>query len=126
MESTKGRKSKVRIQSYISPNLKEMMEKYSIKNGITVSEITNIALQQFFKMKVAEDNLDFIVSIIENTIHKELDSKLKRLLTLVAKSTKSSLSSQYLQVYLLSYIFRVTDDKEFLQEKLKLADELRI
>lgn len=118
------KKAKTRIQSYISENLKEAMQKYGSKNRLTISEITNIALQQFFKVKTVEDNLDFIVSIIENTIHKELDSKLNRLITLNAKTTKSALSSQYLQTYVLAFLFQETDDREFLKEKLKLADEL--
>ena len=118
------KKAKTRIQSYISENLKEAMQKYGSKNRLTISEITNSALQQFFKVKTVEDNLDFIVSIIENTIHKELDSKLNRLITLNAKTTKSALSSQYLQAYVLAFLFQETDEKEFLKEKLKLADEL--
>lgn len=116
---------KERVQGYVSRSLKESMKKYSAKNdNVSESQIINEALLQFFKIKSAEDNLDFLVSIIENTIHKELDSKLNRIISLNAKSTKSALSSQFLLVYFLSYIFKGKVDKEYLKDKLKLADEM--
>lgn len=115
---------KVRIQSYISPKLKESIDKYCIKNNKNISVVTNEALLSFFKLKPVDDNLDFIVSIIENTIHKELDSKLERLIGLNARTTKASYSSQILLLNFISYIFNKDIDREFLKEQIKKAEAI--
>ena len=68
-------KSKVRIQSYISQSLKETIDKYCIKNNTNISCLTNEALLEYFKLKPIEDNLEFLISIIENS-HVYLLSKI--------------------------------------------------
>lgn len=117
-------KSKVRIQSYISQSLKETIDKYCIKNNTNISCLTNEALLEYFKLKPIEDNLEFLISIIENTVHKEMDSKMNRMIALTAKATKSTFSSQFLLVFVLAYLFSDKNYKEFLKEKLKLAEEI--
>ena len=115
---------KERVQGYVSKDLKETIKKFSAKNKMTESELVTEALNQYFKVKTVNDNLDFIVSIIENTIHKELDSKLNRIISLDVKTTKSALSSQYLQILVLSAFFDRENDRDFIKEKLKLAEQI--
>ena len=115
---------KERVQGYVSTDLKETIKKFSAKNKMTESELVTEALNQYFKVKTVNDNLDFIVSIIENTIHKELDSKLNRIISLDVKATKSALSSQFLQILVLSAFFDRENDREFIKEKLKLAEQI--
>lgn len=115
---------KERVQGYVSTSLKETIKKFSAKNNMTESELVTEALNQYFKVKTVNDNLDFIVSIIENTIHKELDSKLNRIISLDVKATKSALSSQFLQILVLSAFFDRENDREFIKEKLKLAEQI--
>ena len=117
-------KSKVRIQSYISQNLKDTLDKYCIKNNTNISSVTNEALLEYFKLKPIEDNLEFLISIIENTVHKEMDSKMNRIVALTAKTTKSTFSSQFLLIFVLTYIFSTKNETEFIKEKLKLAEEI--
>ena len=115
---------KERVQGYVSKDLKETIKKFSAKNKMTESELVTEALNQYFKVKTVNDNLDFIVSIIENTIHKELDSKLNRIISLDVKTTKSALSSQFLQILVLSAFFDRENDRDFIKEKLKLAEQI--
>ena len=98
-------KSKVRIQSYISQNLKDTLDKYCIKNNTNISSVTNEALLEYFKLKPIEDNLEFLISIIENTVHKEMDSKMNRIVALTAKTNNSTYSSQIILIFVLKYIF---------------------
>lgn len=88
------------------------------------SEIINVALNEFFKVKMLKEDVDTITETMAKAIEKQLGKRFERMLMLLAKSSKSSYASLFLQAYFLSKICESDDSKEFLKEKIDLANKL--
>ncbi|MDO5555837.1 MAG: hypothetical protein Q4G09_04135 [Clostridia bacterium] len=120
-----GNKTKSeKIFAVIPKTLKERVLRYKAKNNVSESEIVNIALNEFFKVKILKDDMDDITKILQTAIENQLGKKFERMIALLAKSGKASFSSLFLQAYLLAKICESEDSKEFLKEKIDLANKL--
>ncbi len=113
-----------KIFAVIPKSLKEKVLRYKAKNNISESEIVNIALNEFFKVKMLKEDADDITEIMAKAIEKQLGKRFERMLMLLAKTGKSSYASLFLQAYVLSKICESEDSKEFLKEKIDLANKL--
>lgn len=113
-----------KIFAVIPKSLKEKVLRYKAKGNMSESEIVNIALNEFFKVKMLKEDTDSITEIMAKAIEKQLGKRFERMLMLLAKSSKSSYASLFLQAYLLSKICESEDSKEFLKEKIDLANKL--
>ena len=90
-----------KIFAVIPKDLKERVIRYKAKTNMSESEIVNVALNEFFKVKILKDDMDEI-----------------------AKAGKSSYASLFLQAYFLSKVCETEESKEFLKEKIELANKL--
>lgn len=127
MENKLKNKEKVKsekIYAVIPKSLKEIVVRYKTKNDMSESEIVNEALNDYFKVKMLKDDADYIANVIKMAIETQLGKRYDRIIALLAKSAKSSYSSLFLQVYFLSKICESEDSKEFLREKIELANKL--
>jgi len=88
------------------------------------SEIVNIALNEFFKVKMIKEDIDDITEIMGKAIENKLGKRFERMIMLIAKTGKSSYASLFLQAYVLSKICESEESKEFLKEKIELANKL--
>jgi len=113
-----------KIYAVIPKSLKEIVVKYKTKNNMSESEIVNEALNDYFKVKMLKDDADYIANVIKMAIETQLGKRYDRIIALLAKSAKSSYSSLFLQAYFLSKICESEDSKEFLREKIDLANKL--
>ena len=113
-----------KIFAVIPKSLKEKVLRYKAKNNMSESEIVNIALNEFFKVKMLKEDADDITEIMAKAIEKQLGKRYERMLMLLAKTGKSSYASLFLQAYVLSKICESEDSKEFLKEKIDLANKL--
>ena len=113
-----------KIFAVIPKSLKEKVLRYKAKNNMSESEIVNIALNEFFKVKMLKEDADDITEIMAKAIEKQLGKRFERMLMLLAKTGKSSYASLFLQAYVLSKICESEDSKEFLKEKIDLANKL--
>ena len=113
-----------KIFGVIPKSLKEKVIRYKAKNNMSESEIVNVALNEFFKVKMLKEDVDDITEIMGKAIDKKLGKKFERMIMLLAKSGKSSYASLFLQAYFLSKICQSEDSKEFLKEKIDLANKL--
>lgn len=113
-----------KIFAVIPKSLKEKVLRYKAKNNMSESEIVNIALNEFFKVKMLKEDADDITEIMAKAIEKQLGKRFERMLMLIAKTGKSSYASLFLQAYVLSKICESEDSKEFLKEKIDLANKL--
>lgn len=113
-----------KIFAVIPKSLKEKVLRYKAKNNMSESEIVNIALNEFFKVKMLKEDADDITEIMAKAIEKQLGKRFERMLMLIAKTGKSSYASLFLQAYVLSKICESEDSKEFLKEKINLANKL--
>ena len=113
-----------KIYAVIPKSLKEKVLRYKVKSNMSESEIVNIALNEFFKVKMLKEDVDTITETMAKAIEKQLGKRFERMLMLLAKSSKSSYASLFLQAYLLAKICESNESKEFLKEKIDLANKL--
>lgn len=113
-----------KIFAVIPKSLKEKVLRYKAKTNMSESEIVNIALNEFFKVKMLKEDVDDITEIMGKAIDNKLGKRFERMIMLLAKAGKSSYASLFLQVYVLSKICESEDSKEFLKEKIDLANKL--
>lgn len=113
-----------KIFGVIPKSLKEKVIRYKAKTNMSESEIVNVALSEFFKVKMLKEDVDDITEIMGKAIDKKLGKKFERMIMLLAKVGKSSYASLFLQAYFLSKICQSEDSKEFLKEKIDLANKL--
>lgn len=113
-----------KIFGVIPKSLKEKVIRYKAKTNMSESEIVNVALNEFFKVKMLKEDVDDITEIMEKAIDNKLGKKFERMIMLLAKAGKSSYASLFLQAYFLSKICQSEDSKEFLKEKIDLANKL--
>ena len=113
-----------RIYAYVPTKIKESIVLYKAKEKISESEVINLALKNFFNQKANDDSINLIIALLRKVIKEELGGKFERQIALTAKSTKLNYSEMFLLAYLLSYIFNSDDEKEFLKEKIELAQKL--
>lgn len=113
-----------KIFAVIPKSLKEKVIRYKAKTNMSESEIVNVALSDFFKVKMLKEDVDDIAEVMGKAIENKLGKRFERMLKLLAKSGKSSYASLFLQAYFLSKICQSEDSKEFLKEKIDLANKL--
>lgn len=113
-----------KIFAVIPKELKERVVRYKAKTNMSESEIVNVALNEFFKVKILKDDMDDIAELMGKAIDIKLGKKFERMITLIAKAGKSSYASLFLQAYFLSKICESEESKEFLKEKIELANKL--
>lgn len=113
-----------KIFGVIPKSLKEKVLRYKAKTNMSESEIVNVALNEFFKVKMLKEDADDITQIMAKAIEKQLGKRFERMLMLLAKTGKSSYAALFLQAYVLSRICESQDSKEFLKEKIDLANKL--
>lgn len=113
-----------KIFAVIPKSLKERVLRYKSKTNMSESEIVNVALNEFFKVKMLKEDVDDITAIMAKAIEKQLGKRFERTIALQAKNAKASYSSLFLQAYFLSKICESDDSKEFLKEKIELANKL--
>lgn len=113
-----------KIFAVIPKSLKEKVVRYKSKTNMSESEIVNVALNEFFKVKMLKEDVDDITEIMAKAIEKQLGRRFERTIALQAKTAKSSYASLFLQAYFLSKICESEDSKEFLKEKIELANKL--
>ena len=113
-----------KIYAVIPKSLKEKVLRYKSKSNMSESEIVNTALNEFFRVKMLKEDVDTITETMAKAIEKQLGKRFERMLMLLAKSSKSSYASLFLQAYLLAKICESDDSKEFLKEKIDLANKL--
>lgn len=113
-----------KIFAVIPKSLKEKVIRYKAKTNMSESEIVNVALNEFFKVKMLKEDVDDIADVMGKAIENKLGKRFERMLKLLAKSGKSSYASLFLQAYFLSKICQSEDSKEFLKEKIDLANKL--
>ena len=122
-EAKKQTKSK-KVYAVIPKTLKEKVVRYKAKTNMSESEIVNVALNEFFKVKMLKEDVDDITEIMAKAIEKQLGKRFERTIALQAKNAKASYSSLFLQAYFLSKICESENSKEFLKEKIELANKL--
>lgn len=123
MDNKRQTKSE-KIFAVIPKSLKEKVIRYKAKTNMSESEIVNVALNEFFKVKMLKEDVDDIAEVMGKAIENKLGKRFERMLKLLAKSGKSSYASLFLQAYFLSKICQSEDSKEFLKEKIDLANKL--
>ena len=109
---------------YFPKDLKERVIRYKAKTNMSESEIVNVALNEFFKVKILKDDMDDIAELMGKAIDSKLGKKFERMIMLIAKAGKSSYASLFLQAYFLSKVCETEESKEFLKEKIELANKL--
>ena len=123
-EETKKQTKSEKIFAVIPKTLKEKVLRYKAKTNMSESEIVNVALNEFFKVKMLKEDVDDITEIMAKAIEKQLGKRFERTIALQAKNAKASYSSLFLQAYFLSKICESENSKEFLKEKIELANKL--
>ena len=123
-EEAKKQTKSEKVYAVIPKTLKEEVVRYKAKTNMSESEIVNVALNEFFKVKMLKEDVDDITEIMAKAIEKQLGKRFERTIALQAKNAKASYSSLFLQAYFLSKICESEDSKEFLKEKIELANKL--
>ena len=123
-EETKKQTKSEKVYAVIPKTLKEKVVRYKTKTNMSESESVNIALNEFFKVKMLKEDVDDITEIMARAIEKQLGKRFERTIALQAKNAKASYSSLFLQAYFLSKICESENSKEFLKEKIELANKL--
>ena len=113
-----------KVYAVVPKVLKEKVTRYKAKENMSESEIVNMALNEFFKVKMLKEDVDTITETLAKAIEKQLGKRFERMLALLAKSSKSSYASIFLQTYLLAKLCESDESKEFLKEKIDLANKL--
>lgn len=123
-ESIKRKIKNEKIFAVIPKDLKERVLRYKSKTNMSESEIVNVALNEFFKVKMLKDDMENITDTMAKAIERQLGKRFERIIALLAKTGKASYSSLFLQAYVLSKICESEESKEFLKEKIDLANKL--
>ncbi len=123
-EEAKKQTKSEKVYAVIPKTLKEKVVRYKTKTNMSESEIVNVALNEFFKVKMLKEDVDDITEIMAKAIEKQLGKRFERTIALQAKNAKASYSSLFLQAYFLSKICESENSKEFLKEKIELANKL--
>lgn len=123
-EEAKKQTKSEKVYAVIPKTLKEKVVRYKAKTNMSESEIVNVALNEFFKVKMLKEDVDDITEIMAKAIEKQLGKRFERTIALQAKNAKASYSSLFLQAYFLSKICESEDSKEFIKEKIELANKL--
>lgn len=123
-EKAKKQTKSEKVYAVIPKTLKEKVVRYKAKTNMSESEIVNVALNEFFKVKMLKEDVDDITEIMAKAIEKQLGKRFERTIALQAKNAKASYSSLFLQAYFLSKICESENSKEFLKEKIELANKL--
>lgn len=123
-QEVKKQNKSEKIFAVIPKTLKERVLRYKAKTNMSESEIVNTALNEFFKVKMLKEDMDDITEIMGKAIDNKLGKRFERMIMLIAKTGKSSYASLFLQAYFLSKICESEDSKEFLKEKIDLANKL--
>ena len=123
-EEAKKQTKSEKVYAVIPKTLKEKVVRYKAKTNMSESEIVNVALNEFFKVKMLKEDVDDITEIMAKAIEKQLGKRFERTIALQAKNAKASYSSLFLQAYILSKICESENSKEFLKEKIELANKL--
>lgn len=123
-EEAKKQTKSEKVYAVIPKTLKEKVVRYKSKTNMSESEIVNVALNEFFKVKMLKEDVDDITEIMAKAIEKQLGKRFERTIALQAKNAKASYSSLFLQAYFLSKICESENSKEFLKEKIELANKL--
>ena len=85
------------------------------------SEIVNVALNEFFKVKILKDDMDDIAELMGKAIDSKLGKKFERMIMLIAKAGKSSYASLFLQAYFLSKVCETEESKDIIQENNRVS-----
>ena len=112
-----------RVNATVSEGTKKELEKLSAKIGESQSEIINIAIQEHLKLMSTKDNIDFITNEIYRAVESKLDKYHNRLFRLLAKMSKTSLESLYINDHMLSYMCQNDISQEFLKQEIELANK---
>ena len=96
-----------KIYAVVPKSLKEKVVRYKAKGNMSESKIVNIALNEFFKVKMLKEDVDTITETMAKAIEKQLGKRFERMLMLLAKSSKSSYASLFLQAYLLAKMLMI-------------------
>ena len=123
-EEAKKQTKSEKVYAVIPKTLKEKVVRYKAKTNMSESEIVNVALNEFFKVKMLKEDVDDITEIMAKAIEKQLGKRFERTIALQAKNAKASYSSLFLQANYLSKICESENSKEFLKEKIELANKL--
>ena len=123
-EEAKKQTKSEKVYAVIPKTLKEKVVRYKAKTNMSESEIVNVALNEFFKVKMLKEDVDDITEIMAKAIEKQLGKRFERTIALQAKNAMASYSSLFLQAYFLSKICESENSKEFLKEKIELANKL--
>ena len=123
-EEAKKQTKSEKVYAVIPKTLKEKVVRYKAKTNMSESEIVNVALNEFFKVKMLKEDVDDITEIMAKAIEKQLGKRFERTIALQAKNAKASYSSLFLQAYFLSKICESEESKEFMKEKIELANKL--
>ena len=77
-----------KIFAVIPKDLKERVIRYKAKTNMSESEIVNVALNEFFKVKILKDDMDDIAELMGKAIDSKLGKKFERMIMLIAKAGK--------------------------------------
>ena len=77
-----------KIFGVIPKSLKEKVIRYKAKTNMSESEIVNVALNEFFKVKMLKEDVDDITEIMGKAIDNKLGKRFERMLMLLAKAGK--------------------------------------
>ena len=113
-----------KVFAVIPKTLKERILRYKSKTNMSESEIVNVALNEFFKVKMMKEDIEDITDIMSKAVERQLGKRFERMIALLAKAGKSSYASMFLQAYFLAKICDTKDSQNFLKEKIDLANKL--
>ena len=129
-ENPINRRNSVQKSVYIKPSTNESILKYISKKEkedgrqMYYSEVVNIALEDFFKVEATSDSLELTTKIIDKCVEKHIKKYFDRIIALQSKNTKTSYTSIYLLAKLLAVLYQSDDERDFVREEIKEADEL--
>ena len=111
---------------YIPKEVDNKILKYiaNKNDGTTYSKAVNDAIKDFLKLRANQDELSITTTIIENTIRKELNPEMERIIKLLAKSTKVGYSSMFLLGQFLAYVFNTDDETDFLKNAISNSEKI--
>ena len=72
-----------KIYAVVPKSLKEKVVRYKAKENMSESEIVNVALNEFFKVKMLKEDVDTITETMTKAIEKQLGKRFERMLILL-------------------------------------------
>ena len=79
-EEAKKQTKSEKVYAVIPKTLKEKVVRYKTKTNMSESEIVNVALNEFFKVKMLKEDVDDITEIMAKAIEKQLGKRFEKLL----------------------------------------------